>query len=409
MAQEAAIWFQMTFLLLIAVLSHFLIIRIGQPLVIGEIIIGIIIGPSVVGTLFGIKLIDPAMISVFAQLGAIVLLFLIGLESDLRRIYTKRNAAIALGGVLVPWGAGYLIAAVMLPGATVAQGIFIGATLVATSVSVTASVLLELRMIDHDVGCAILGAAVVDDILGMIVLGIAGGFASGGIDAGHILYLIVAAVVFIVAAVFVGTRVFCRIITKAEEEGKARGIKHTGFMLAFALALSYAYIAEVIGISAIVGAFVAGAVFSSFPIRREFQQGTEYLSVILVPVFFISLGVLFDVSGLSTLLLFALVLTAVAALTKVVGCGIPARAFGMSRRESLAVGLGMVPRLEVALIIALYGLQKGIIGQNLYSVVVFMGVATALFTSTIFKWALKGVPRRRSGEKEEGCGELPTR
>ena len=146
------------------------------------------------------------MISVFAQLGAIVLLFLIGLEANLSRIYTKRNAAIALGGVLVPWGAGYLVAIIMLPGATVAQGIFIGATLVATSVSVTASVLLELRMIDHDVGCAILGAAVVDDILGMIVLGIAGGFASGGIDAGHILYLVVAAAVFIAAAVFVGTR-----------------------------------------------------------------------------------------------------------------------------------------------------------------------------------------------------------
>jgi Kef-type K+ transport system membrane component KefB len=399
MADSSILWFQLTFLLVVAVLSHFVFTRFKQPLVIGEIIIGIIIGPSVLGALTGFQLVNPDMISVFAQLGAIVLLFMIGLESDLRRIYTKRNFAIALGGVALPWVVGYLLAYLMVPMVTMAQAIFIGATMVATSVSVTAAVLMEMGMISDEVGCAILGAAVVDDILGMIVLGIAGGFALGGIDYDRIILLIVAAVSFIVIGIFVGTRYLSKIVSLAEKEGKARGIEHTGFVLAFAFALFFAYIAEVIGISAIVGAFLAGTIFSASVIKSEAHAGTKYIGAIMVPIFFISMGVLFDINGLSELILFAVVLTILAMLTKVVGCGVPAKFFGMSRRDAWAVGVGMAPRLEVALIIALYGLQTGIISQGLYSVVVFMGIATALVTPFLFKLALG---KDRKSKPEEG-------
>jgi len=399
MADEVTMWFQLTFLLVVAVLSHFVINRFKQPLVIGEIIIGIIIGPSVVGALFGVKLVDTNMISTLAQLGSIVLLFLIGLESDLKKIYTSRNFTIALGGVLVPWVVGYVFAVVFLPGTTTAQAIFIGATMVATSVSVTAAVLLEMNLVSDEVGTAIIGAAVVDDILGMVVLGISGGFAAGSIDYSHILYLIVAAIVFIVGGIYLGVRFLPRIVCLAEKEANVRGFEHAGFVLAFAFALLFAYIAEIIGISAIVGAFLAGTIFSTASIRQDLLTGTKYVGAIFIPVFFISLGVLFDVVGLGDLLLFAILLTVLAMLTKIVGCGIPAIGFGMSRRDALAVGVGMAPRLEVALIIALYGLQKGIIGQGLYSVVVFMGVATALVTPFLFKRAL-GTGRRPRPEPE---------
>lgn len=407
--EDSAVWFQITFLLVIGVLSHFVIIRIKQPLVIGEIIIGIIIGPSVLGMLTGVELVKPDMVYVFAQLGAIVLLFLIGLESDLRRIYTKRNFIIALGGVLLPWLVGFLVAMWLVPSST-AQAIFIGATMVATSVSVTAAVLLEMKLINDEVGCAILGAAVVDDILGMVVLGISGGFASGTIDYYHILYLVLAAAVFIVAGIIIGTRFLNRIVCLADKEGQERGIEHTGFVLAFAFGLLFAFMAEVIGISAIVGAFLAGTVFSSATIKRDLVTGTKYIGSVLTPVFFISLGVLFDIQGLSELIVFAIVLTVLAMLTKMIGCGVPAKAFGMSSKDSLAIGLGMAPRLEVALIIALYGLQKGIIGQGLYSVVVFMGIVTALVTPSLFKLALgkdrKPMPASvcgKRGSEGDGC------
>lgn len=403
MPDTSILWFQLTFLLVIAVLSHFVFTRFKQPLVIGEIIIGIIIGPSVVGALTGYELVNTEMISVFAQLGAIVLLFMIGLESDLRRIYTKRNFSIALGGVLLPWVAGYFVAVVMVPSVNTAQAIFIGATMVATSVSVTAAVLMEMGMISDEVGCAILGAAVVDDILGMMVLGVAGGFALGGIDYAQIIYLVAAAIVFIVVGIFVGTRYLSRIVCLAEKEGKERGLEHTGFVLAFAFALLFAYISEVIGISAIVGAFLAGTIFSSSVIKSEAQAGTKYLGAIFVPIFFISMGVLFDINGLSELFLFAIVLTILAILTKVIGCGVPARSLGMSGRDALAVGIGMAPRLEVALIIALYGLQTGIIGQGLYSVVVFMGIVTALVTPFLFKLALGKGRKLKPAEK---CGAI---
>lgn len=386
MHSDPQIWFQLTLLLMIAVISHFVISKMRQPMVVGEILIGMLIGPSVIG----FTLIDVDLVSTFAQFGAIVLLFMIGLESDLKSIYTKRNIAIAVGGVVVPWIGGFTVFMTLMPDAGTTQAIFVGATLVATSVAVTASVLMELNMIKKPVGQAILGAAVVDDILGMVVLAIAGGTAGNGINVLEILYLIVAAIGFVVIGIWAGTKYFCRILEKADREARERGLEHTGFILALMIALFYAYIAEVIGISAIVGAFVAGTVFSSLSIKKEFERGTKYLGAIFTPVFFISLGILFDVSGLADFLWVAIIISVVAVLTKLIGCGIPAFVYGMSLKESFAVGIGMSPRLEVALIIALYGLSTGIIGQDVYSIVVFMGLVTALITPPIFRLVFRG-------------------
>ncbi len=388
--------FQLTLVLALAVVSHFVVRRLKQPLIIGEIIVGILVGPS----LIGFVLVDYQVLASLAQIGSIVLLFLIGLESDLSKIYTKRNVTIAIGGVIVPFFVGYLVTTWMVPEATSVQAIFIGATIVATSVAVTAGVLVDLGLISSKVGSAIIGAAVVDDILGMTVLAVSGGIASGIIDLEKVLYLVVAAVSFIVVGILAGTHLISKLIELMEKVGDNRHIEHTGFVLALTLAFLYAYIAELIGISAIVGAFIAGTIFSGLKIRHEFEHGTKYLGAVFVPVFFVSIGTLCDFSGLGDLLPFALVLTIVAFATKLIGCSIPAWLMKMSPRESVAIGLGMVPRLEVALIIALYGLQLGIFDEGFYSVIVLVGILTALFTPPLLKLVLRGV-KDDSGECKE--------
>jgi Kef-type K+ transport system membrane component KefB len=379
--------FQLTLVLALAVTSHFVVRRLKQPLIIGEIIVGMLVGPS----LIGFVLVDYQVLATLAQIGSIILLFLIGLESDLSKIYTKRNVTIAIGGVIVPFFVGYLVTIWMVPDVSNVQAIFIGATIVATSVAVTAGVLVDMGLVSSKVGCTIIGAAVVDDILGMTILAVSGGIASGIIDLEKVFYLIIAAIVFIVVGILAGTHLIGRLIALMEKVGDKRHIEHTGFVLALTLAFLYAYIAELIGISAIVGAFIAGTIFSGLKIRKEFEHGTKYLGAVFVPVFFVTIGTLCDFSGLGALLPFALVLTLLAFVTKLVGCSIPAWLMKMSVRESVAIGLGMVPRLEVALIIALYGLQLGIFDNGFYSVIVLVGVLTALFTPPLLKMVLKGI------------------
>lgn len=383
------VWFELTFLLAISLLSSFLFVRLGQPRVIGYIIVGVIIGPSVLGI---IQSSDtgtsglPESITMLAELGAIVLLFMIGLECDLKEIYTRRSIAIALGGVLVPWVSGFLLAHAFGYGS---DAIFIGATLVATSVAVTATVIFELGMIGTPVAYAIVGAAVVDDVLGMIVLGISKGLAAETVDFTTIGLQVVGAVLFVALGAWIGSRFLVRAVFNVQVSGYRRKMPMSGFILALSIAFLFSFIAEVIQISAIVGAFVAGAVFSGSALRDGFRKGTQYLEALFVPLFFVSLGTVVDLGEIWETIGFGIVLTLVAFATKIVGCAIPARMTGMSGWDSTAVGMGMVPRLEIALAIAYYGLSTEIIDTTLYSVVVFMALATAILSPPLLKMALR--------------------
>jgi len=410
------IWFQLTLLLAIAIISHFAISRFKQPMVIGEILLGIILGPTIIGFIIG-ALVYPGNVILFfnvetlellAGIGAIVLLFIIGLECDIREIYTKKSVAIAIGGIIVPFVLGYFVSVLLLPADIIANfpatGIFIGTALVATSIAVTASVLAEMNLLDSKVAKVILGAAVVDDILGMIVLSVSAGVS--GVSSSvfgftvdlsvYIVYLIVIATAFIIIGVFIGAKYFGKLVTYVEKKATARNIRHTGFLAALAITFLYAFISESIGISAIVGAFIAGTMFSGVAFKKRLQEGAGFLSAVFVPIFFISLGLLVDFhelySALGTLLIFLLfgvVLTIVAILSKVIGCGIPAKLYKSSSKEAFAIGIGMTPRLEVALVIALYGLSLGIIHQYVYSVIVLMGVLTALVTPPLLRMTFK--------------------
>src|SRR2546427_2438966 len=404
----AEIFRDLSCLLAIAVVSHFVIRKFRQPTIIGEIAIGIVLGPTVLGAL-RISLFDAKIIESFAALGAIFLLFLVGLESDFRSIFTKSNFFVALGGVLLPFVVGFGVAYAMVPGTdwgpngdqfTVAA--FAGAALVATSTAIAASVLLEIGMMRERVAKTIMGAAVVDDILGLLVLSIVvGASGPGGIDLGGVAILMVSAGAFIVIASVVGLYFFSRIVVRIQAAGKRLGLMHGGFSHAPPLTFFYAFVAEVIGLSAIVGAFLAGTMFASTPLREDFQEGARYLGSVFTPIFFISMGVLVDlwkVAAAPELVLFGLVLIAIAIGAKIIGCAIPARLSKMTTRESVAVGLGMAPRGEVGLIVALTALTAGVIGDALFSVIVLVMIVVSVVPAPFFKRTLLRIAAARNSD-----------
>ncbi|MBI4415582.1 MAG: cation:proton antiporter [Euryarchaeota archaeon] len=411
-AAAEEVFLQLTILLSVAVASHFIIKRFNQPTIIGEIGIGVVLGPSILGYIVhggpppsvGPTLFDPVLITIFANLGAIFLLFLIGLETDVRAIYQKRNIAVAIGGVVLPWAFGFLTAFFMVPNDSLMVGTaetprfvmatFVGATLVATSTAIAAAVLLELGMIRTEVAGTIMGAVIVDDILGLLVLSISLGVAGGAVDILSILYLLGVSIAFIVLAMYIGTRYFGRLVTWTQARGLKVGLTHAGFMVAMAVAFFAAFMSEAIGLSAVIGAFLAGAMFSNTPLREDFHEGVAFLGAVFTPVFFISLGLLVNVWTItSDLLLFGIVLLAVAFVTKLIGCGLPARWAGMSKAESLAVGYGMVPRGEVGLIIALVAQQAGVIGPDLFSIIVLVMVIVSVLPAPLLRKYLMMIPK----------------
>ena len=399
------LWFQLALLITLAMVSSLVFTRLGLPKVVGQIALGILIGPSVLK----IIVVDAGsatgeLIPLFAGFGAIIMLFLIGFECDIKEIYTRKNIVIAIGGISLPWVAGFLIAWFMLPDADPAydrffQSIFIGTALVATSVAITAGVLKEMGIIGSGVAKTILGAAVVDDVLGMVVLAITAGVATGeGIDLMGFLWIVIAAVLFVGLGSYLGMRFAVRLIGRVERIGIARGMKESGFLLALAFAFLYAFISEQVGISAIVGAFIAGTCFSRCEYRKQFMEGIVFLEWIFAPIFFLSLGIIVDISTLPLeMWVFAVVLALVAMLSKLIGGGLPARLYGMSRGESVSIGLGLAARLEVAMIIALYGWNAGIISDDVYSAIIIMGVISVLVAPTLLR-----VVVRRMGDSNGG-------
>ena len=413
---DEEVFIQLTVILFVAVASHFVIKRFRQPTIIGEIGIGVILGPTVavpllraIGILPPIAtgLFDPTLIRLFASLGAIFLLFLIGLETDLKAIFLRRNIVVAAAGVLVPWVFGFLVAFLMVPDASlIVEGVatdrfvmatFVGATLVATSTAIAAAVLLELGMIKTNVASTIMGAVIVDDILGLLVLSISLGVAGGSVNPFALAYLLAIAIAFIVLAMYIGTRYFSRFVSWAQAKGLKYGLTHTGFMVAMAVTFLTAFLSEAIGLSAVVGAFLAGAMFSNNALKADFHEGVQFLGAIFTPVFFISLGLLVNVWVVNAdLLLFGGVLLGVAFVTKLAGCGLAARRMGMTTDESWAVGYGMVPRGEVGLIIALVAEQAGVIGPDLFSIVVIVMVAVSVLPAPLLRKYLLEMKRREA-------------
>jgi len=379
--------FQMSLLLFVALGGYLIASRINQSAVIGLILVGIVVGPSVLGW---ITYTD--FVAGLAHLGAVILLFVIGLEFNLKDILSARNGIIAGVGVIIPWIGGYWLA--LLFGYDMPSAIFIGTALTATSIAITANVLKELGKLQTEAAKAIIGAAVIDDVLSLLALAISTDVVSGTVSAGSIGIVALKAVAFIVIAGAFGLLVVSRFMERLDKTPFAEKYPEFIFIFAMMMAFLYAMLAELVGLSAIVGAFIAGVSFEGVRLYRSksLKEGAEYLQIIFASIFFVSLGILADFHALTPeVVVFLIALTTIAIITKVVGCGIPAKLSGLCTKDALIVGFGMAPRGEVAMIIALIGLETGIIGQEVYVTLVLMSLLTTLITPIVYRnWFYRG-------------------
>ena len=389
----STIEFQMSLLLFVALVGYFLASRINQSVVICEILVGLLIGPSLLGLITYTDFVRSV-----AHLGAIILLFVIGLEFKLNDIFKIKYFVIALAGVVVPWISGFYLA--KLFGYGFGSAVFVGTALTATSIAITANVLKEMGKLHTDAAKAIIGAAVIDDVLGLLALSFARDAISSKFSFMPILWTFSKAFLFLVIGAYLGSKFLSKIVEKVDQSDITKKFPESVFIFAMMIAFFYAMSAELINLSAIVGSFIAGVSLGSAVIRhgRDYREGAEYFHIIFASIFFVSLGILADFHALTgSVLWFLFALTAVAILTKVIGCYIPAKLQGMSHKDASIVGFGMSPRGEVAMIVALIGLNSGIIKQDIYVSLVFMSLLTTMVTPFILRnWFYKNQNRNKT-------------
>jgi Kef-type K+ transport system membrane component KefB len=370
--------------LLAAKLGDELFKRLGQPSIVGEILAGVLIGPTAIG------LVEPSeVLEIFAELGVVFLLFWVGLETRLSDIRAVGRSAALVGvlGVALPLGGGLGIGAVL--GEDAGTSVFLGAALVATSVGITSAVLIDLGVLGSRPGRTILGAAVIDDILAMIVLavavGIAGGEGSGAPQIGNevtsILVVALLACTFVAFFALGGTTLLQR---RPQLLHKPR-FSESPLLPAVIVCLGLAAFASQIGLAAIIGAFLAGMMVAETKEQHPIEDEIAPLYAFFPPFFFAFIGLELELGELAdgeTIALLLLV-TAVAAITKLIGAWLGARSMG--RRDALFVGIGMVPRGEVGIIVAGIGQAAGVIDAQLFAVIVGMSVFTTLIVPPLLR------------------------
>jgi Kef-type K+ transport system membrane component KefB len=352
--------------------------RFKQPAIVGEIIAGAIIGPSVLGWIA-----PNATINSLADLGVMFLLFGVGLEVKASELMKVGPTAliVATAGVIVPFFAGWGILAAW--GAPTPEAIFVGASMVATSVGITASVLAARGLLEELASKIILAAAVIDDVLGLIVLAVVSSISRGHINILEILLTAGLASAFTVIVAHWGTRAVNRIVPHFESRLQTGEVQ---FNLSMVLLFGLAATAIYTGVAAIIGAFLAGMALSETATDRV-RGLARGVNELLVPFFLAGIGLHLNLQVFrngSTVLLATIVLAA-AIVTKLVGCGLGAISLG--RRNVLKIGLGMVPRGEVGMVVAQIGLSLAIIKPDTYAVVVFMAVASTVVTPLLLKIA----------------------
>jgi Kef-type K+ transport system membrane component KefB len=351
--------------------------RMGQPGIVGEILAGVLVGPAVLGW------VEPGeTIEVFAELGAVFLLFWVGLETKLDDIRAVGRTAglVGLLGVILPFAGGAGFAAAL--GEETAVVVFMGAALVATSVGITSAVLAELGLVTTPPGRTILGAAVVDDVLAMLILGVAVGIAGGGgADFASLAFSTALAIGFVVFVALGGTR----FMQSRPGILKAPRFSESPLLPAVILCLGLAALSAQIGLAAIIGAFLAGMVVAETREQHPIEEEVAPLYAFFPPFFFAFIGLQLDPGSYTdgrTLGLLAAV-TVIAVATKFVGAWLGARSLG--RREATIVGVGMVPRGEVGIVIAGVALAEGAVSEEFFAVVVGMSVVTTLLAPPVLR------------------------
>ena len=354
--------------------------RLRLPAVLGEILAGVLLGP------YALNWIHPSdLIYSIAELGAIFVLFNAGLETspgDLIRV-GHTALVVALGGILVPFalGFGYM----KLTGNATTESIFVGVAMMATSVGITVRSLADLNALASEPAKVILGAAVFDDILGMVLLAVVAGMTSSeGLRWLHLVVLTIEAAAFALFMIFVAPHIVRR-IQGGVERFSAR---NAPLVVALMICLLLSWLALKIGMAAIIGAFFAGMMFADFAPRWNLLPKAHAINEFLAPYFFFSIGSRLDVKLFSGgILKTALVISVLAIISKILGCSLPVLNRGW--RRALTIGIGMTPRGEVALIVALAGLNAAIVEPSTYGIVVFMTAVTTILAPLGLRYWLR--------------------
>lgn len=353
-------------------------VRLGQPSVLGKLLIGIVLGPAVLGIVN-----DTDILKEISQIGVILLMFIAGLETDMDEFKKSGKAAAFVGvlGIIVPLSMGYLAGLVMELSAI--QAVFLGLLLSATSVSISVQALKEMNKLKSKEGSAILGAAVIDDILVIIALAFLMSMAGEDVHLGTV---IIKKVIFFAVAILLAWKVVPIMLRKFAP----LRVTETVISAALIVCFSFAYLAEFTGVAAIIGAYIAGVAISFTDYKHEVFEKIETISYsIFVPVFFTSIGVAVKFSGVGQYIWVIVALSILAILTKLFGAALGAKLAGFNWRSSLGVGAGMVSRGEVALIIAGIGLETKLLSNELFTVLVVVVLVTTIVTPPLMKVIFK--------------------
>ena len=372
--------------------------RLRMPSVVGEIAAGCLVGPSVLGW---VHVTEP--LEVLSEIGAVLLLFSVGLETRLADLKKVGKVAMTVGvaGVIVPFVLGGLWA--MWAGFPSAKAAFVAAAFVATSAGITARVLQELGVLHKTESRVILGAAVIDDILAMLLLGVVTALQGGGsVNVGGLLFVLFQAVGFVAVIALVGTR----IMRGSSDAVEAPISSHSALSIALAVCLGLAAAASFLGLAAIIGAFLAGMAAAELRQRHSLERQIQPLMAFLVPFFFVVTGTKVELGLLASWpVLGSLALVTVLAIaSKLIGCGLGALSLG--KRSALVVGVGMVPRGEVGIIVASLGQSAGIFSGSTYAIIIAMSLLTSIAAPPLLKHLLAGSPAGdgpKDGDAVDDC------
>ncbi|WII35972.1 cation:proton antiporter [Paenibacillus thiaminolyticus] len=366
-------------------------VRLGQPAVLGKLIVGILIGPAVLGWIE-----KDSFITHVSEIGVLLLMFIAGLETDVEQLRKnwKSAFAVAVGGIILPFIGGY--GAAIAFGFTPTYALFFGVIFCATSVSISVQVLKEMNKLNSREGTTILGAAVVDDVLVVILLAFIMSIVGQGGDVN--LGLLVGKKLLFFAITFVaGWLVVPRVMKWLAPLKVTEAVISAALIICFA----FAYFAEWMQMAGIIGAFAAGIAVSLTPYKHDVEHKVEPIAYsIFVPVFFVSIGLNVSFDGIGSNLGMLAVITIMAIVTKLAGGWLGARVTGFDSRSSLAIGAGMISRGEVALIIAATGLQSGLLQPEYFTEIIIMVIITTLVTPPMLKMMFNKKDKAMAAEQK---------
>lgn len=370
---------ELAIILCAANLGGYISEKLKQPAVLGQIVAGLILGSFAFHNGYSIEY--------FAQIGVIMLMFIAGLETDVKELIAslRSSSLIAFGGVLLPiimvMGGKLLL----IPDGGFKAALFLGIVTTATSVSISVQTLREIDRLRTKQGLMILGGAIIDDVVGIILITLMVGLVSPGASksVGFVVLDILILFIAIIVLGFIILKVIKFLESRYDVEGKI-------ISFAIILCLGLAFLSEELGVAAITGAYFAGIIMSMTKYRHRISHDVDIISsTIFMPIFFVSIGMSINIVEAIDAIALGSIMIIMGSLGKIIGCGVGARLSSFSREHSLQIGIGMVPRAEVALIVANLGLRMGILGAEHIAATVLMVLVTTLITPPLLKLSFK--------------------